>query len=382
MKRLLLGLLCCAAGALPACALEFSPFYGSEQKRDNNIYLSENAPEQAWVNISSVGFSLAHKNDGLSAGAHYGISNNSYSVDKGQNDYVGHDAGVFFSLKDSTATALNFSDRYLVTTDPAVSELTQRLRRSENLLNAYFRSTVVEWVQAFVSATALREQYFSSDNSYMDRNEYALRGGMSYEFIDDMKVFAAYEQGLIRYSSQGDCDSSYNQPSLGLEGMLLPGVNVYAGANVQRRSYSEGRTAGIYTADNTTYTPGGSFELRWLANPDTRVRLAVSRANRESTQALSRYYVSTLAEMGFAQTLRWFTIDTGVGMEFLDSPEVTPTTGSKRKTEDMFLRAGLSYRAGKALEFGVNYFMRERTSNEVGLGFSNQIFGFSVKGRF
>ncbi|NLO91234.1 MAG: outer membrane beta-barrel protein [Elusimicrobia bacterium] len=382
MKKALFTLCLFVASALPSRALEFSPFYGSEQKRDSNIYLSDNAPKQAWINVSSVGFSLSHKDGDMSLGAHYGISQHSYSVDKGDNDYVGHDAGVSFDLRRSTDMALNFAGSYLVTTDPAVSELTQRLRRGESRLGAAYTTTVAEWVQAFVSAAALKEKYFSSDNADMDRNEYAFRGGVSYEFIDDMKVFAAYEQGLIKYSTQGDCDSSYNQPSLGLEGLVMRGISIHAEANVQRKAYSEGRSVGAYTADNTTYTPGGSFELRWQGNPDTLATLRVKRGNMESVQALSRYYVSTLAEMGFAQTIGGFIIDTGVGMEFLDSPEVTPSTGDKRKTDDLFLHAGLAYRVGKALQIGVNYLTRERTSNETGLGFTDQVFGFSVNGRF
>ena len=381
MMKFFALLLTCISLCPQARALELSPFYGVEQKRDTNIYLTDTDATASWINISSVGFSAAHRKDAVSLDASYGIGKISYSTDKSANDYVSHDAALSLAVRPSTATAVLFCEHYLVTTDPAVSEQTQRLQHGQNLLSAAVKTPLKDGFGIFVDASALKLSYFADYASAISRAEYAFRAGVDYELDEHMRAFAAYERGIINYESASSHDSTYNQPALGLEGALLPGVSVYAEVNVQLRSYKEGLASGGYTADDKTTSYGGRVELLWVPNADSRLRIGVSRANRESQQALSRYYISTITELGITQKVQRFILDAGTGLEFLDSPEVTPTTGGKRKTTDMFAGAGLAYEASRAFTIGVKLSSRTRNSNEAGLGFADQVYNFYIKGR-
>ncbi|HOX23672.1 MAG TPA: outer membrane beta-barrel protein [Elusimicrobiales bacterium] len=381
MIKFLAALLFCAAAG-PARALELSPFYGIEQKRDNNIYLAETGAQSSWINISSAGLSAAHRKDSFTLDASYGIGKISYSKDSSINDYVSHDAALSFGFQPSSGSFLRVREHYLFTAAPETSEQTQRLKHGENTAGADLKMPLGGGFGVFAGAGMLKLSYSDLGAAALNRSDYALRGGLDYELGPDMRAFVSYERGMIRYDSASGCDADYNQPAAGLDGTLLPGIRLYGEVNMQRRDYKQDKTSGGYSANNKPQTYGGRFLLAWQANPDTFVRLSVARGNFESTQTLSRYYVSTRTELDFTQKVQGFIIQAGSGLEFLDSPEVTPATDAKRKTNDFFAGAGLGYELSKACVLGAAFSSRTRSSNESGLGFADQIYNFYLKGRF
>ncbi len=383
MKNLIIAtvlLIPAAAGAqqnIKLGTMDVNPFMSTRESYDSNIYLKKAKPKGSAINRTSLGFELVQKVGArLDLKSGYSMDVLSYAVNTSTNNAVHHNA--FFSAlarlpKDMTVTV---DDKYKQTTDQATSEITKRATRVENIAGINFAAPLRGKFGFNIVLQNTYNNYLDSGLAGLDRAENLVGFDLSYKVQPKTKVFYAYRYGSLNYENNNTNDAIYNNMDLGLTGKIAPKVEGTVAAGMQARKYSKK----LATAKNDITTMGYSAQAVWKAMAKSDVTIYGKRANVESTYGNSRFYTSTMFDIGVTRQINKVKAGLGFGYEGVLYPEKTILT--KRLDENTSVRLTAVYNIQKWLSADAGFTYKNRNSNKKAFEYNNKVFSVGIKAMF
>jgi len=362
--------------------VEVKPVVIVTEKYDSNIYLTKDLVRASYFNRSSVGLGFMNNEAGrLNVTGAYTLEVLNYARDYRSNNAV-HQTGEL-GLKEKLAgdRTIALNDKYMTTTDQATSELTQRARRISNVAGLEFLSPLKGKFGFGIDATHTINDYLSSNNKTLDRDEILAGVSVDYKLQPKTKVFAAYHFGSLKYEERtlaGSNDAVYSNVDLGMTGNIAPKLTGTVAGGAQFRLYRKD----LNDSSNSRTTGGYSAQLKWLPMAKSEVIWYGKRANIESTFGDSRFYTSTINDLSCTHEINKFKAGVGVGYEDVRYPEETIGTNAKRHDGNSSVRASLDYNIQKWLKAGVSHTYKTRMSNEHGNNYVDNVSAIEIKGLF
>ena len=283
-------------------------------------------------------------------------------------DTVHHAALADARVNFNFGLGLRLTDRFLVTDDFAgfpVPELTERVERLENTLDAGMDYTVRERYTLDVNYRWFMVDYQDQDFDQFDRDDHNISGTLFYRLFSKTSILGEGGYTMVRYdqpASALDRDSDAWRFLVGVKGDITAKTTALIKIGWEWKDY-ENRARedwdGIIAEANVV----------WKYREPSEVRLFGGRANVESTFEGVNYYVSTYggAEVRHFLSERWILRVRGLGGENQYPEDVLLGVDSADRT-DTFFEAGISLkyqmRRWLAFELGYNYLVNNSNFNE------------------
>ena len=361
--------------------MDVNPFMSTNESYDSNIYLLKRNVKGSSINKTSLGFELVEKVGArLDLKGSYSMDVLSYAVNTSTNNAVHHNVNFSAMAKLPKDMTLAVTDAYKQTTDQATSETTQRSKRIENgagiNLMAPLRGD-------FGFAVVLQDNY----NNYIDRSlagldrEEVLMGfDVSYKVQPKTKAIVAFRNGKLNYQNSNVNDATYNNIDASLVGNIAPKVEGTVGLGMQARKYDKNSVGS--TAKKNFTTMGYSAQLIWKAIERTDVTVYGKRANVESTYGTSRFYTSTMFNVGASRQINKVKAGVNFGYEGVLYPEKTTLTTPKRLDENTSIGLTAEYNIQKWLSTNCGFTYKNRNSNEKAFEYNDKVFNIGIKAMF
>jgi len=389
MKKLIIAL-CLTLSAASAQAMqniklggvEIKPVITSQEKYDSNIYLTRDLAKGSLINRSALGLGFMTKESArLSIKGAYSIEGVFYSRSHRINDAVHHTGDIMADYKLSGDRNITAGDKYLATTDQATSELTARAKRWQNIANVAYESPLKGKLGYGIDAQHTVNHYLSTKNKALNRDEILAGANLSFRLQPKTKLFLAYHFGSLKYEERtlaGKGDALYSNVDMGLSGDLAPKLTGKIMGGAQFRLYRRD----LATASNSRTTGGYGAQLNWRPMAKTEVVWYGNRANVESTFGNSRFYTTTLNDLGVSREINKFKAGMGASYESVRYPEETVGANAKRRDSNYIGRATLDYNIQKWLKAGAGYTYKMRRSNERSNNYVDNVASLEIKGMF
>ena len=385
MKNLIIAavlLIPAAAGAqqnIKLGTMDVNPFMSTQESYDSNIYLTKHNAKGSSINRTSLGFELVQKvGSRLDLKGGYSMDILSYAVNTSTNNALHHN--VFFNAmarlpKDMT---VSIDDKYKQTTDQATSETTERATRVENTAAVNFAAPLRGKFGFNVVVQNTYNNYLDNSLAGLDRAENLMGFDVTYKLQPKTKVFAAYRYGALNYENSITNDATYNNMDLGITGDIAPKITGTVTAGMQARKYDNA----LGTADDDITTMGYSAQAVWKAMERTDVTIFAKRANIESSYATSRFYTSTMFDIGVSRQINKVKAGLGFAYEGVQYPEKTTATSPKRLDENTSVRLTADYNIQKWLSANAGFTYKNRNSNEKANEYNDKVFTIGIKAMF
>lgn len=385
MKNLIIAavlLIPAAAGAqqnIKLGTMEVNPFMSTQESYDSNIYLTKHNAKGSSINRTSLGFELVQKvGSRLDLKGGYSMDILSYAVNTSTNNAVHHN--VFFNAmarlpKDMTVSV---DDKYKQTTDQATSETTERAERVENVAGVKLDAPLRGDFGFAVVLQNTYNNYLARANAALDRAENLMGFDVTYKVQPKTKAFLSYRYGDLNYENSITNDATYNNIDLGITGNIAPKITGTVAAGMQARKYDED----IANAKEDITTMGFSAQAIWKAMERTDVTVFAKRANIESTYVNSRFYTSTMFDIGVTRQINKVKAGLGFAYEGVQYPEKTTTTSPKRLDENTSVRLTADYNIQKWLSANAGFTYKNRNSNETRNEYNDKVFTVGIKAMF
>jgi Uncharacterized protein conserved in bacteria (DUF2320). len=342
---------------------------------DDNIYLTNKNKKDSFINTTRVGVNyvgqIPNSSLKLDAGAVGGY--HFYTEDNDKNAYA--DAAANVELYNDNFT---LGDKFLFTSDPANSELTQRAKRLNN--NAYV-SYVTSKEKMFgvgVKISDVFDRYFKAKWEALNRNRVNLGAALYYNMSSKTSFLAEYTFTDIDYKVNNDNNSNGGTVALGVEGQIAPKVKGTAKATYTYRNYKHDLAGYKNYADLFGY----DVALSWQPTTRNEIRLSGDRTFDETVYTNNRYFISTGINLYASQKIKdKFTIALTLGYDNLAYE--TRVYGIKRSDDVYRIKPEVNYQFKEWLSAGVWYQYRKRNSNlSDELDYANNKAGVFVKAVF
>ena len=342
---------------------------------DDNIYLTNKDKKVSFINTTRAGANYMAQIPGSSlnvdlsavGGYHF------YSEDNDKNAYA--DALATAEIYNDNFT---FGDKFLFTSDPANSELTQRAKRLNN--NAYlsYITSKEKMFSVGVKISDVFDRYFKAKYQDLNRNRINLGAGVYYNMSSKTSFLAEYTFTDIDYQTNNDNNSNGGIFALGVEGQIAPKVKGTAKATYTYRNYKHDLAGYKNYADLFGY----ELSVSWKPTTQNEIRLSGDRTFEETVFTNNRYFVSTGIDLYASQkVMEKFTLALTLGY---DNLAYQTAVGDVKRKDDVYrVRPEVNYQFKEWLSAGVWYQYRKRASNvSDSLEYDNNRAGIFVKAIF
>ena len=378
-----------AAAARPVFALGNGPLTAKvsasvETRYDDNVFLMPSAQKQGdriLIGRGGLDLGLAGENGGLDLG--YAVESLTYHRFHEANNSVNQTARGGGDWKFGAGGRFSLSDKYLSTTDPATSELTERLKRRENTVAGGLDLPLGGKTYLGLLGDDTKTAYKENEPiaTLLDRSAWTAGARLGWLSTEKTKVFLEYRHGATTY----DVDvSTYKNNktdfyAVGVSGQWTEKTKGELVAGSMTRSYDT-KLVGV---KNKATTPFVEASAKWAAGEKTFVALEASRRFEEST--VNRYYTATMAGLSLSQgignhvSVRLF--GSGGSDQYPDDITIGAKTAKRSDTlsqagadlkftflQVVWLRVGCLYRA-RSSNFDVFNYANNLGSAELGLTF-------------
>lgn len=361
--------------------MEVNPFMSTLESYDSNIYLNKHNAKGAVINRTALGFGLVEKVGArldLTGGYNMEILN--YSRASNINNATHHNAtfGAKAMLPKDMTVAVN--DNYKQTTDQANSETTARAKRVENTVALKYDAPLRGKFGFAIALQNVYNNYLASGFAGLDRAENLMGFDVSYQWQPKTKVVASYRLGMLNYENSNVNDATYNNVDLGLVGNIAPKVEGTVSVGMQARKYDKNSVGSTAKKDITTM--GYSAQAVWKAMERTDVTIYGKRANIESNYGTSRFYTSTMLNLGASRMINKVKLGLNLGYEGVAYPEKTTLTSPKRLDENTSVGITAVYNIQKWLTTDAGFTYKNRNSNEKANEYNDKVFSLGIKAMF
>ena len=355
---------------LAANASELRFMASQELGYDDNIYLKRDNRVGSGTSSTKVGalYDLIVPSSSLRG---------SFSVVGGYNAFFKHNGrnGYWDALANAEFgnDLFKIGNRFLLTSDPANSELTDRKQRINNNIYASYRTSAKDKLSLGFKVSDEISKYTvgGAIARDLDRNRVNVGAGVYYNISEKTSLLAEYTFTALSYTSNHENNSTGGVVALGVEGKLAPKVNGEAKLTYNYRNYSHDKTG----CDNYGDLFGYNVAVTWAPTTQNLLRLSGTRDFEETIYSNNRYFVSTGIKLyGSQKIMEKFTAALTLGYENLSYPKANDA-GIKRSDDVYTIRPEFNYQFKEWLSAGVWYQYRHRTSDA---GAANYYFNSRV----
>lgn len=373
MKRLtLLTCLFVFVGLANASDLKF--IASEEIKYDDNIYLTKSDKKDSFISTTRLGalYGMQVPNSSLKANFAAIGGYNAYTEDNGKNGYW--DALVQADLANEN---MSLGDIFVLTSDPANAELTDRAKRINNIAYFNYITSKKKMFSFGVKLSDIYTKYLKDEWEGLNRNRLNLGAGVYYNLSEKTSFFLEYTYTILSYQKNDDSDSKGGTVALGVEGQIAPKIKGTAKATYNYRDYDKS------LAGYKNYADLFGFDVSLAWEPTTRnlVRLGAHRNFEETIFTNNRYFVLTGVELYASQkVVEKVTLSLTLGYDNLAYPE--EAYGVKRSDDLYTIRPEIGYQIKDWLSSGIWYQYRKRDSNISSVEYDNNRAGIYLKATF
>ena len=363
-----------AALAVGASDLKFMA--SEDLSYDDNIYLTNGNRIGSGISSTKIGalYELIIPNTSLKGDFSAVGGYNAYSKHNGKNGYW--DTLVNAEIGNDVFKAGN---RFLLTSDPANSSLTERKQRINNNIYASYRTSAYKKLSLGLKVSDEINKYtVGGQIQELDRNRINIGAGAYYNVSEKTNFLAEYTFTALSYNSNQDNNSTGGIIALGMEGQIAPKVSGEAKLTYNYRNYNHDKAG----CDNYANLLGYNVSVSWEPTTQNLIRLSGERTFEETVTTNNRYFVSTGVKLyGSQKILEKFTAGLTLGYENLYYAKAV--AGVKRSDDVFTLRPEVNYQFKEWLSAGVWYQYRRRASNAGAYNFYfNNRIGAFVKAIF
>ncbi len=359
--------------------MEVNPFISSQESYDSNIYLTKANVKGSSINRSALGFGLVEKiGSRLDLAGGYSMEILNYSRASNINNATHHNANFSATAKLPKEMTVAVNDNYKQTTDQANSETTARAARIENTAAVKYNAPLRGKFGFAIALQNVYNNYLAGSFAMLDRAENQAGVDLTYQWQPKTKVVASYRYGALNYENSNVNDATYNNMDLGLVGNIAPKVEGTVSVGMQARNYKNDKS----TAKNDITTMGYSAQAIWKAMERTDVTIYGKRANIESSYVNSRFYTSTMLNVGATRQINKVKLGLNLGYEGVAYPEKTTLTSPKRLDENTSVGITAVYNIQKWLTTDAGFTYKNRNSNEKANEYNDKVFSLGIKATF
>lgn len=379
MKKLAIAVLtlCVAVSAFAAQPVRF--IVTEDISYDDNIYLRK-APygdkKDSLISTTRVGADYKAQLPGsglnLTAGALVGY--NLYTEKPSKNNFW--DA---LGTVEVANQQLKVGDRFLYTSDPANSALTDRAKRMNNTAYASYKTSHEKLFSFGLGVEDSFDRYFESVMDYLNRNRLNASAQVFYNFNTKTNLFVEYMFSDIVYQDNGNSNSIGHQIGVGINGQIAPKVTGTAKVTYATRDYSHD----LAGASNHPDLFGYLAALTWKVSSRDTVKLSGERRMEETLYGNNRYFADTLVALyGSHQFNSKWSAALMLGWENMDYSRRTAAESKKRNDTLYTIRPEVNYMFKDWLKGGIWYQFRTRQSDTKWAEYDNNKVGVSIKALF
>ncbi len=323
---------------------------------DDNIYLTNGGKIGSGIASTKVGalYDLTIPNTSLEGKISAVGGYNAYTKHNGTNGYW--DALLDAAFGNDN---LKLGERFLLTSDPANSELTERAQRINNNVYASYRTSNDKALSFGVKVSDELDKYTNGKFEGLNRNRVNVGAGVYYNVSEKTSLLAEYTYHILAYQKNQDNNSNGGTVAVGVEGQIAPKVTGEAKLTYNYRNYTH-EVAGY---DDYANLVGYNLALTWEPTSRNTIRLSGSRDFEETIYVNNRYFVSTGVKLYASQkVMDKFTAALTLGYENLSYAK-DDNNGIRRSDDVYTVRPELNYQFKEWLSAGVWYQYRKRASN-------------------
>ena len=355
-KSLFLTLVLALASVVTLNASDLKFMALEDLSYDDNIYLRNGGRVGSGIASTKVGalLDLAIPNTSLEGKASATVGYNAYTKNNGTNGFW--DALVAAEVGNEM---LKIGDRFMLTSDPANSELTDRAQRVNNNIYASYRTNTYKKLSVGAKVSDELNKYTGFAYQALNRNNLNIGLGAYYNISEKTSLLAEYTYHIVSYQKTQANNSNGGTLALGIEGQVAPKVTGEAKVTYNYRNYTHEVTG----YDDYANLIGYDLAFTWEPTSQNLVRLSGSRNFEETFYANNRYFVSTGVKLyGSQKIMDKFTAGLTLGYENLSYAK-DDNNGVKRSDDVITVRPEVNYQFKEWLSAGVWYQYRRRASN-------------------
>ncbi|OGR69923.1 MAG: hypothetical protein A2089_11255 [Elusimicrobia bacterium GWD2_63_28] len=371
-----------AQGNIKLGNLEINPFVSTQETYDSNIYLTNTQRKSALINRTAFGVDLKEN-----LGSRYNLKGGysmellGYSRETSINNATHHNANIGATGKLPKDITVMVEDKWKQTTDQSTSQTIERAERIENVMGLNVNAPLRSKFGFSLAVNHIYNNYLSSTLGSLDREEILMGFDLEYKWQPKTKLFFAYRHGILNYEEGYVSDATHENMELGITGNIAPKVQGTVKAGVQIRKYDES----LNSADDEITTGGYSAQAVWKPMEKTEVTLFAKRANVESNYGDSRFYTSTLTDLGITREIG--KIKAGIGMNYegvlySEKYDSTDATDKVRFDENASVRLTAEYSIQKWLKADFAYIYKDRSSNFDNFEYKDNMISLGLKATF
>lgn len=339
---------------------------------DDNIYLTNGNRIGSAISSTKIGalYDLVIPNSSL---------NGKFSAVGGYNAYQKHNHknGFWDTLVNAEFgnDLFKVGDTFLLTSDPANLELTDREQRINNKAYVSYRTSAYKKLSLGLKVSDEINKYTTGGNiKNLDRNRVNVGAGIYYNVSEKTNLLAEYTFTSLAYESNHENNSVGGVVALGVEGKLAPKVNGEAKLTYNYRNYNHDKAGYDSYGDLLGY----NVAITWEPTTQNLLRLSGTRDFEETLYSNNRYFISTGVKLYASQKIMdKFTAGLTLGYENLSYPKEN-AAGIKRSDDVYTIRPEVNYQFKEWLSAGVWYQHRRRTSDAGAMNyyFNNRVGAF------
>ena len=376
MKQLLFLTVAFIFAVLTVNASDLKFMASEDISYDDNIYLTNGNRIGSGISSTKLGalYDLAIPNTSLKGKVVAIGGYNAYTKHNGDNGYW--DALVDAELGNK---AFNVGDVFLLTSDPANAELTERKQRISNNFHASFRTSAYKKLSlGFKVSDQLTKYTVGGSVQDLNRNRVNVGAGVYYNVSEKTSLLAEYTFTSVAYNSNHNNNSNGGIIGLGVEGQLAPKVTGEAKVTYNYRNYTH-EVAGY---DDYADLFGYNLAVAWEPTTQTLLRLSGERTFEETIYTNNRYFVSTGIKL-FASQRIMDKFTAGLSLAYENLYYAKEVASVKRSDDVYTIRPEISYQFKEWLSAGVWYQYRRRATNAgADIFYFNNRIGAFVKAIF
>lgn len=374
MKKFIsFAFICAFAVLLNAGELKFMA--AEQVSYDDNIYLSSKDKVDSFISSTKLGaFYEGQVPNSSLKGQFSAIGGyNAYTEKNSKNGYW--DALVSAELSNNNFT---IGDRFILTSDQANAELTQRAKRINNTAYASYITSREKMFSLGFKVADIYNRYLKSDWEGLNRNRLDLSAGAYYNLSSKTSLFAEYTYTDIDYDKNKDNNSDGGIVALGVEGQISSKVKGIAKATYNYRNYDHS-LPGI---DNYADLFGYEVSLSWEPTSKDLLTLSGTRTFEETLYENNRFFIDTGVKLYASHKVKE-KLTLALTLAYDNLSYKTENWSGKKRSDDVYsLRPEVLYQFKEWLSAGVWYQFRKRTSNVDTREYDNNRAGVFVKAFF
>ena len=356
-KSIFLTLVLAFAAVLTLNASELKFMASEDLSYDDNIYLTNGNRIGSAISSTKIGalYNLTVPNSSLEGQFSAVGGYNAFQKHNHRNGYWDSLVNAEFGNK-----IFKVGNRFLLTSDPANSELTQREQRVNNNVYATYRTSAYKKLSLGFKVSDEINKYTEGGNiRNLDRNRVNAGVGVYYNVSEKTNLLAEYTFTALTYNSNHANNSTGGMVALGAEGKLAPKVNGEAKLTYNYRNYSHDKAG----CDNYGNLIGYNVAVTWEPTTQNLLRLSGTRDFEETLYTNNRYFVSTGVKLyGSQKIMEKFTAGLTLAYENLSYPKAN--ANDVKRSDDVYtIRPEINYQFKEWLSAGVWYQHRRRTSD-------------------